>query len=48
MGLPGRRAVFPLVVSELLDLGAVVVHDKDLAVRLRIIREQHFIFESHA
>jgi hypothetical protein len=43
MRRPRGSAVFPLVVSELLDLGAVVLHDEDLAVGLRRICIEHFV-----
>lgn len=33
--LPGDCALFPLVVRELLDLGAITLHDEDLTVGLR-------------
>src|SRR5207253_5303692 len=35
-GLPGGAAVFPLVVGQLFDVGAVGVHDKYLAVGLGV------------
>jgi len=36
--LPSRSAFFPLVVGELLDVGAVVTHHENLPVRLRRVR----------
>ena len=45
--LPGRRAIFPLVVGELLHVGAVVAHHEQLAVRLRRVRVDHLVLEAH-
>src|ERR1700685_1644992 len=47
-GLPRRSTVFPLVVRELLDLAAIVAHDKDLAVRLWCqVCVEHLVFKYH-
>lgn len=35
MRLPRRSTVFPLVVGELFDLGAIVLHDENFAIGLR-------------
>ena len=43
--LPGVRALFPLVVRELLHLGAVIAHHKYLPIRLRIVGIETFVFE---
>jgi hypothetical protein len=45
--LPSRSAFFPLVVGELLDVGAVVTHHENLPVRLRRIRVRHLVFKAH-
>src|SRR6478752_2413409 len=45
--LPRRRAIFPLVVGELLHVAAVVAHHEQLAVGLRRVRVDHFVLESH-
>ena len=46
--LPCRTALFPLVVGELFDLGTVLAHDKNFAIRLRRAYQKSLIFESHA
>jgi hypothetical protein len=43
--LPRRTAVFPLVIGELFDLGAIVLHDEDLTVGLRGVAIECFVFE---
>src|SRR4051794_23678731 len=45
--LPAGSSFLPLVVGELLDAGAIVAHDENLAVRLRRIRVDHFVLEAH-
>src|SRR5262245_10798411 len=46
-GLPGRCALFPLVIGDLLDACAVVPHHEQLAVRLRRVRVRHLVLVSH-
>src|SRR5579863_271530 len=48
LGAPGGAAFFPLIVSELLNVGAVGVHHEDLAVGLRRPGVKRLVFESHA
>src|ERR1035437_10084054 len=45
--LPGGSALFPLVVGELLNAGAVVAHHENLAIGLRRIGVGNFILEAH-
>src|SRR5580698_3065913 len=45
--LPGRGALLPLVIRQLLDARTVVTHHEDLAVWLGSIRIHRFIFEPH-
>ena len=45
---PGWATFLPLIVGELFELGAVEAHDEDLAVGLRIVGVEGFVFESHA
>ena len=46
--LPGGAAFFPLIVGDLFEVGAVVAHDEDFAVRLGGHGVERFVFESHA
>ena len=45
--LPPRGAFFPLVVGELLDVGAVVTHHENLPVGLWRIRISNLVLETH-
>lgn len=45
--LSGGCALFPLVVGELLHIGAVIAHYKNLPIRLLIVGIESFVFESH-
>src|SRR3954471_18878559 len=45
---PGWAGFFPLVVSQLLDLGAVRFHHEYFAVRLGRFGVKGFVLESHA
>lgn len=44
--LPSRTAFLPLVMGELLHVGAVTVHDEDLAAPLRGAGVKGLVFES--
>ena len=46
--LPGGTAFFPLVIGELLHMGAVTVHHKYLAIRLRAAGVKGLVLESHS
>src|SRR5208283_5976546 len=45
--LPRGSAVFPLVIGELLDTGAVVPHNEQFPIGLRRIRVHDLVFEAH-
>jgi len=47
-GEPGGASVFPLVVGELLYMGAVGIHHKDFSVRLGVAGQRCFVFKAHA
>ena len=48
MRLPGGTAFFPLVIGELLHMGAVTVRHEYLAVRLRAASVKGLVLESHS
>jgi hypothetical protein len=45
---PGRTALFPLIVRQLLNFGAVRLHRKYLAIRLGRFGVEGLVLESHA